>query len=67
MEVTTLTNRHVVLPVPAGSRPLLVLVTFSHKGSDDAAAWNKLVRFRYETDPRVDYCEPADFEGVPPS
>lgn len=65
MEVTTLTNQHVVLPVPGSSRPLLVLVTFSHKGGDDAAEWNKLFNDRYETDPRLDYCELADFQGVP--
>jgi len=65
MDVTTLTNQHVALPVPGSARPLLVLVTFSHKGSDDVAAWNKLSKSRYETDPRLDYCELADFQGVP--
>lgn len=65
MGVTTLTDQRVVLPVPGSSRPLVVLVTFSHKGSNDVAAWNKLFKARYETDPRVDYCELADFQGVP--
>jgi hypothetical protein len=42
-----------------------VFITFSHKGSDDMAAWNRDFNLKYETDPRVDYYELADFEGVP--
>lgn len=63
--VDTLSGGHVFLPVPASTKPLIVLMSFSHKGSDDVDAWNQLFRVRYETDPRVDYCELADFQGVP--
>lgn len=63
--VDTLSGGHVVLPVPASAKPLIVLISFSHKGGDDVEAWNKLFKVRYETDPRLDYCELADFQGVP--
>jgi len=63
--VSTLAGSRLVLPEPAGSRPLIVLVTFSHKGSDDAVVWNKDFKVPYETDRRVDYAELADFQGVP--
>ena len=65
-EVTTLTGTHVVLPQEAKGKPLLLLLTFSHKGSDDVAAWNKRFKVPYETDPRIAYFELADFQGVPP-
>jgi hypothetical protein len=65
VDATTLDNGHVVLPVPGSTKPLLVFMTFSHKGSDDVAAWNRDFHSRYETDPRIDYCELADFQGVP--
>ena len=65
-EVTTLTGAHVVLPQEAKGKPLLLLLTFSHKGSDDLAAWNKHFKVPYATDPRIAYFELADFQGVPP-
>ena len=65
VDATTLDNARVVLPIPAGTKPLIVLVTFSHKGSDDVAAWNKAFRAKYETDPRVDYYELADLQSAP--
>jgi hypothetical protein len=65
MDLTTLSRGHIVLPVPGSTKPLIVLVTFSHKGSSDDTAWNKAVGIRYETDPHVDYIELADFQGVP--
>lgn len=64
-ELTTLTDSHVVIPIVPPVKPLLVLVGFSHKSGEDAAAWNKVYKVRYETDPRLDYYEIADFEGVP--
>jgi len=64
-ELTTLANAHVIIPINPTVKPLLVMVGFSHKSSEDAAAWNKIYKFRYETDPRLDYYEIADFEGVP--
>jgi hypothetical protein len=63
--IDTLSGGHVVVPVPASTKPLIVLISFSHKGGDDAEAWNKLFKVPYETDHRVDYCELADFQGVP--
>jgi hypothetical protein len=65
-EVTTLTGTHVVLPQEANGKPLLLLLTFSHKGSDDLAAWNKRFKVSYAKDPRIRYFELADFQGVPP-
>jgi hypothetical protein len=65
-EVTTLTGTHVSLPNEAAGKPLLLLLTFSHKGSDDLAAWNKHFKVAYETDQRIDYFELSDFQGVPP-
>ena len=64
-DVTTLTGTHVVLPREAKGKPLLLLLTFSHKGSDDLAAWNKRFKVSYATDPRIDYFELSDFQGVP--
>jgi hypothetical protein len=65
-EVTTLTGTHVILPNEAKGKPLLLLLTFSHKGSDDLAAWNKRFKVSYATDPRIEYLELLDFQGVPP-
>ena len=64
-ELITLTNARVSIPIEPGVKPLLLLVGFSHKSSKDASAWNKLFQERYETDPRLDYYEIADFQGVP--
>jgi hypothetical protein len=64
-ELTTLTNSSVTIPVEPGVKPLLVVVGFSHKSSKDAADWNKLYKVTYETDPRLDYYEIGDFQGVP--
>ncbi len=65
IDVTTLTGTRVLLPQPGGGKPLLILVTFSRKGSADADAWNKHFKTVYETDPRVQYLELADLQGVP--
>jgi hypothetical protein len=65
-EVTTLTGAHVALPQEANGKPLLLLLTFSHKGTDDLAAWNKRFKVSYAKDPRIGYFELADFQGVPP-
>ena len=64
-ELITLTNARVSIPIEPGVKPLLLLVGFSHKSSKDASAWNKLFKECYETDPRIDYYEIADFQGVP--
>lgn len=64
-ELTTLTNTHVIIPIEPTVKPLLVMVGFSHKSSEDVAAWNKVYKIHYESDPRFDYYEIADFQGVP--
>lgn len=64
-EFTTLTGASAVVPKDASVKPLLLLLTFTHKGSDDVIAWNKRFKVSYETDPRIDYYELDDFQGVP--
>jgi len=64
-EAKSLTNQPIVVPLPGATKPLVVLIAFSSKGGDDSQAWNKAFHMRYETDPRIDYVELADFEGVP--
>ena len=65
-ELTTLDGVRLVIPKDANSKPLLLLLTFSHKGADDAAAWNKQFKAAYASDRRIDYYELSDFQGVPP-
>ncbi len=64
-EAKSLTNQPIVVPVPGATKPLVVIIAFSAKGGDDSGAWNKAFHTRYETDPRIDYVELADFQGVP--
>jgi hypothetical protein len=64
-EAKSLTNQPIVVPVSGATKPLLVIIAFSSKGGDDSQAWNKAFHMRYETDPRIDYVELADFQGVP--
>lgn len=65
-DATTLTGAHVAFPESGNAKPLLLLLGFSHKSSGDMAIWNKKFKVPYETDPRVQYYELADFQGVPP-
>ena len=65
-EFTTLAGTHALVPQYSGGKPVLVLITFSHKGAGDAAAWNKRFTSKYQADPRVEYWELSDFQGVPP-
>jgi hypothetical protein len=55
----------VVFPKPGDKKPLLVIVGFSHKSSGDFKAWNQQALSPYLTDPRIDYYELADLQGVP--
>lgn len=55
----------VVFPKAASQKPLLVLVGFSHKSSEDFKAWNQRALAPYLSDPRIDYYELADLDGVP--
>jgi hypothetical protein len=65
-EFTTLTGTRAVVPIESGTRPVLILVTFSHKGAADVADWNKRFTAKYQNDRRLDYYELSDFQGVPP-
>lgn len=65
IDVTTLSNGHVVLPAPGSSKPILVVVAFSSKGGDDNAAWDKRFQPIYTKDARFDCIELADLQGVP--
>lgn len=55
----------VVFPKPGSQKPLLVVVGFSHKSSEDFRRWNQRALSPYLTDPRIDYYELADLQGVP--
>jgi hypothetical protein len=52
-------------PKPGSQKPLLVVVGFSHKSSEDFKRWNQRALSPYLTDPRIDYYELADLQGVP--
>lgn len=66
MQVTTLTGVQFVVPKePTSDKPVLLMLSFSHKADDDLKAWNKHYKTIYENDPRLDYYEFADFQGVP--
>jgi hypothetical protein len=63
-ECTTLTGTRVVFPKAGSEKPLLLVLSFSHKSAADATSWNK----RFEPDYQgnlIDYYELADFQGVP--
>ncbi|HEX3985608.1 MAG TPA: hypothetical protein VHX13_03270 [Acidobacteriaceae bacterium] len=66
IDVTTLSNGHVVLPAPNSIKPILIVIAFSAKGGDDSGAWNKRFQPAYTKDSRFDYLELADFQGIPP-
>jgi hypothetical protein len=60
-EVTSLNGQALSFPRPGSEKPLLIVLSFSHKGGDDVSNWYKYVK----EDPRLDYYELADFQGVP--
>jgi hypothetical protein len=62
---TALDGSAIVLPKPASQKPLLVIVGFSHKSSGDMNRWNQRALSSYLADPRIDYYELADLQGVP--
>jgi hypothetical protein len=64
-KATTLDGSAIVFPQPASQKPLLVVVGFSHRSSEDFKAWNQRALAPYLTDPRIDYYELADLDGVP--
>ncbi len=64
-QVTTLAGQSVTFPKIGSEKPLLLVLSFSNRSATDLANWNKHFKARYATDPRVDYYEHADFQGVP--
>ncbi len=65
IDVTTLSDGHVVLPAPGSSKPILIVIAFTSKGGDDTSAWNQRFQPIYTKDFRFEYLELADFQGVP--
>ncbi len=55
----------VTFPKSQSRKSLLVLVGFSHKSSADFKEWNQRALSPYLNDPRIDYYELADLQGVP--
>ncbi len=65
-DITTLTGQALTFPRSGSEKPLLLLLSFSRKGSDDIANWNKHFKVPYASDQRVEFYELYDFQGVPP-
>ena len=61
---TALDKSVVSFPGNAG-KPLVLLISFSHKGEKECDSWNHRLKPDYIHESRVDYYELADFEGVP--
>lgn len=55
----------IAFPKPESRKPLLLMVGFSHKSSEDFKQWNQRMLSPYLSDPRIDYYELADLQGVP--
>jgi hypothetical protein len=65
VDVTTLSNRHVVLPTPGSTKPIVIVIAFSARGGEDTSAWNRRFQSAYTSDSRFEYLELADFQGIP--
>lgn len=52
-------------PDPKNPKPLLLVIGFSHKSSDQTQAWDKRLAPLYLKSASVSYYEVADFQGVP--
>lgn len=61
----TIAGTEVSFPQAASARPLILAIGFSHKGGDEVRAWDKRLAPLYLRDPRTDYYQVADFQGVP--
>lgn len=55
----------IAFPQSNNGRPLILLISFSHKGEKERDSWNQRLKPDYMHDSTVDYYELADFEGVP--
>ena len=65
VQTKTLDGKPVVLPGEGRTKPLLLLLGFSHKSDDDFRKWAERARTPYLSDPRLDYYELVDLQGVP--
>lgn len=65
MKLKTLDGKDADLPIHGSNKPLLLMIGFSHRSSQDFAHWNKLARTPYFSDSRIDYLELADLQGLP--
>ena len=64
-EAMALDGSTLAFPRPQSQKPLLVVVGFSHKSSEDFQAVESAGAFAISDDPRIDYYELADLQGVP--
>ena len=60
-----LDGSEVEFPAPRSRKPLVLVVGFSHKSSDQTEEWDKRLAPLYLTDSNLEYYEVADFQGVP--
>jgi len=65
VQTKTLDGAAVVLPGDQRTKPVLLLVGFSHKSDDDFRKWAALARKPFVSDSRIDYYELVDLQGVP--
>jgi hypothetical protein len=61
----TIAGTEVTLPQAGSTRPLVLAIGFSHRGGNEVQAWDKRLAPLYLQDPRMDYYQVADFQGVP--
>jgi hypothetical protein len=60
-----LDDSEITLPKRGDSKPILLLIGFSHKSGDACGRWNKEVLSQYLTDPQVNYYQIAELQGAP--
>lgn len=65
VDTKTLDGVSVVLPAEGHTKPILLLLGFSHKSDDDFKKWAEQARKPYVSDSRIDYYELIDLQGVP--
>ena len=63
-EAKALDGTDIAFPRDHG-KPLILMIGFSHKSSDDFEQWNKQALSSYLSASQVDYYELADLDGVP--
>lgn len=60
-----LNGQEITLPNPSSNKPVLIMIGFSHKSSEDFERWNKGFKGHYLNDPRIQYFEIVELQGVP--